>query len=297
MKLTKLFGVVLGLHVCLITVLIVQPGCSTTQPPTRYEQDTPTSWNKANTLEEVLPEVSNNPSDSAMIDPAFNDGFFTEETLPSPEVAESAPIEMSGPEIEVTGASFKEYTVQSGDNMWSIARNEKISLKELLAVNNMTKESILPVGRVIKIPVESSIAKAEMITPDVYQPSGFNAATTTYTVSGGDTLSVLARRFNTSVSAIKAANNKSSDMIRIGENLLIPVIEGSAAAVEPAVQPAPTAVTVEPTASVTESNAPVELRQSDPLPEEVVVEKPSEPIDANEILNNSKVVDIFKQPN
>jgi LysM repeat protein len=43
-----------------------------------------------------------------------------------------------------------------------------------------------------------------------------------YTVVSGDTLSGLAVRFNRTVSAIRAANNLTSDLIRIGQRLLIP---------------------------------------------------------------------------
>lgn len=44
----------------------------------------------------------------------------------------------------------------------------------------------------------------------------------THTVAKGDTLFSLARRYNTTVSAIKSANGLSSDMIRIGQTLTIP---------------------------------------------------------------------------
>lgn len=44
----------------------------------------------------------------------------------------------------------------------------------------------------------------------------------THTVVSGDTLFSLARRYSTSVSAIKSANGLSSDLIRIGQTLTIP---------------------------------------------------------------------------
>ena len=43
-----------------------------------------------------------------------------------------------------------------------------------------------------------------------------------HTVVKGDTLFSLARRYNTSVNAIKSANGLSSDTIRIGQTLTIP---------------------------------------------------------------------------
>jgi LysM repeat protein len=44
----------------------------------------------------------------------------------------------------------------------------------------------------------------------------------TYTVQSGDTLYEIARRFRTTVSALKSANNLTSDLIRVGQVLNIP---------------------------------------------------------------------------
>jgi hypothetical protein len=44
----------------------------------------------------------------------------------------------------------------------------------------------------------------------------------TYTVQSGDTLNEIANRFGTTVSALKDANNLTSDMIRVGQVLSIP---------------------------------------------------------------------------
>ncbi len=47
----------------------------------------------------------------------------------------------------------------------------------------------------------------------------------TYTVQRGDTLYQIARRFNTTVDAIKSLNNLTSDTLQIGQILKIPTIE------------------------------------------------------------------------
>lgn len=44
----------------------------------------------------------------------------------------------------------------------------------------------------------------------------------TYTIQSGDTLSVIAKAFDTSVKALKEANNLSSDNLRIGQVINIP---------------------------------------------------------------------------
>lgn len=48
-----------------------------------------------------------------------------------------------------------------------------------------------------------------------------------HVISRGDTLSEIAQRYNVSMSAIRAANNLSSDNVRIGQKLTIPIFAGS----------------------------------------------------------------------
>ena len=54
-------------------------------------------------------------------------------------------------------------------------------------------------------------------------PSAPDSGTMEYTVRPGDTLWLLAQRFNTTVDAIKALNNLTSDLLHVGQKLLIPV--------------------------------------------------------------------------
>lgn len=49
-----------------------------------------------------------------------------------------------------------------------------------------------------------------------------NQSSFTYTVKSGDSLSVLAQRYNTTVKAIKAENNLGSSVLKIGQKLTIP---------------------------------------------------------------------------
>ena len=291
MKLSKLFGVVLGLHVSLIAILIVQPGCSSTQPPTRYDQGGVTSWNKANSLDEVIPENGENRN----LDPAFND-FAPEDAAmrAEPQRPMDPAIAEPLPAIEITGDAFDEYTVQAGDSMWAISRKFSLSLNDLLSANGMGENDLLQVGRVLRIPVQSTVAEVRTVTPDVYQPTGFNVATTSYEVVAGDNLSRIAQRFDTSVKAIKAANNKTSDMIRVGEKLLIPVSEGAAPQISaPAIRPAAPAPPVKPTVI-----APAEpIVQIKEVPSQPVVEPaPAVVNDPNALFEESPEVPVVRTP-
>ena len=70
-------------------------------------------------------------------------------------------------------------------------------------------------------------------------PSAPDSGTIEYTVQPGDTLWLLSRRFNTTVDAIKALNNLTSDMLYIGQKLLIPA-DGATPSFSYTVQPGDT---------------------------------------------------------
>lgn len=261
MKVSKVFGCVLGLHFCVIAILLVQPGCRTNQPPTQtYKQERTMnasgnsgSFTQQRAIQTSVPAASRNSTDlieatrtdlssSPGLDGAFNAGFDdgnyapdgANDTVEFSEFEDIAPIaplpsgsragSRGGSQtVAVAGSSLETYTVKKGDNLWSIAKRYNVSLNELYAANGLNKNSVIRIGQQIEIPVEGGTATVNTVRADTYQPTSYNQATTSYTVKGGDSLSRIAQQFNTSVRAIKAANGKTSDLIRIGEKLLIPV--------------------------------------------------------------------------
>ena len=242
MKISKVFGFVLCLHLGVIAVLIVQPGCRTTQPPTQtYQQDSRDSLSQIKPVEDLIPAVR---IDEAPLDPAFNAGlqdsaaqsFAVPQDAPSQLDAEAtpqlqplpaAPVAVS---VEIAEPSFEVYSVKKGDSLWAIAKRHDVTLKELYAANGLNKNSVLNIGQQIQIPVEASSVEVKAETADVYQPSGYSVASEEYVVQPGDNLSKIAAQFGTSVRALKSANNKTSELIRVGEKLLVPVAAGAAGA-------------------------------------------------------------------
>lgn len=226
MKVSKIFGCVLGLHFGVIAVLLIQPGCRNKQPPTQtYTQD--------RTTDGFIPATGVAPGDG--LDAAFNAGF--EDGRPAVDSAANefsefdnvapltplTPLTSGGQSVQVAGPSFEAYTVEKGDNLWSIAKRYNVSLNELYAANGLNKNSVLRIGQQIQVPVEGGTASISTVSADTYQPTSFNQGSTSYTVKRGDTLSKVANQYDTSVRAIKAANSMTSDLIRVGETLVIPV--------------------------------------------------------------------------
>lgn len=95
------------------------------------------------------------------------------------------------------------YIVKKGDSLWSIARANNLSVDELKSLNNLTS-NVLSIGQRLLISNNSSL------------PSNI------YVVKKGDTLWSIANNFNVSVNDLKNANNKFSNSLSIGEQLIIP---------------------------------------------------------------------------
>ena len=91
------------------------------------------------------------------------------------------------------------YTVKSGDTLYSIANKYGISVDELKSSNGLTS-NILSIGETLVIPNVNNV----------------------YVVKSGDTLYSIARRFNTQVDTLKRINNITNNILTIGQKLLIP---------------------------------------------------------------------------
>ena len=110
--------------------------------------------------------------------------------LPSNESAESPSVD--------EGIS---YTVQKGDSLYSIAKKYNVTIDELKELNNLTS-NLLSIGQVLLIPSSTPLE-------------------TTYTVQKGDSLYSIAKKYNTSVDKLKELNSLTSNMLSIGQILII----------------------------------------------------------------------------
>jgi len=106
------------------------------------------------------------------------------------------------------------YTVKPGDTLSGIAGRYGTSVSALQQANNISNPSLILVGQKFTIPGSGSAA------PSAPSSGGGGAS---YTVKPGDTLSGIAGRYGTSVSALQRANNISNpSLILVGQKLTIP---------------------------------------------------------------------------
>jgi LysM repeat protein len=116
-----------------------------------------------------------------------------------------------------TAASPFVYQIAENDTLAGIAERFGVDLLVLMALNNLTFDSVIRVGDEILIPNPD----LELDTPTPL-PTGFRG-TIDYTVATGDTLESIALRFNSTVEAIMKENElENANEIFIGQVLKIP---------------------------------------------------------------------------
>lgn len=104
---------------------------------------------------------------------------------------------------EESNADENVYVVKKGDSLWLIAKNYNTSVDEIKRLNNLSSNT-LSIGQKLKIP--NAITSNEI----------------TYTVKKGDSLWLIANRYDTTVNAIKDKNGLTSNNLSIGQILKIP---------------------------------------------------------------------------
>ena len=110
------------------------------------------------------------------------------------------------PTIETTSL----YVVKKGDTLYSIASRYGVSVNSLMSLNNLNSAT-LSIGQQLRIPINGTSSEDYFI----------------YTVKVGDNLYSIARRYGVTVENIKNVNNLTSNLLSIGQQLKIPVINNN----------------------------------------------------------------------
>jgi murein DD-endopeptidase MepM/ murein hydrolase activator NlpD len=107
-----------------------------------------------------------------------------------------------------------EHVVQPGETLFRIAQAYGVTVDDIVAANNLADRNVIHVGQRLIIPV-STAAPATEVSP---LPSGSSG----YVVQPGDTLWLIAQRFDTTVEAIAQANGiVNPNLIFVGQSLLV----------------------------------------------------------------------------
>lgn len=154
--------------------------------------------------------------------------------------------------VTASDSDFTNYRVRTGDTLSTIARRFRVSLAALIEVNDLTRKSVLRVGKRLRIPrkgeggsssnaredgspkasmraskpFKSAYAKATRVSSNNRKIAKAPAKITKkkyHVVRTGDTLLQIASKYNVRLSKLIAHNKlRSSEKILIGSHLAIP---------------------------------------------------------------------------
>ena len=262
MKLVKLFGFVMAAHAAVFMFVFAIPGCRSSGKKPAAPAATPVG---AETSPVAGSEAGSPLASSPSAAPAEVASIRFSPTRPGTPAA----AEVTAPPAPAT------YTVVKGDNLWSIAKKNGITVKELTAVNNLRSDSTLKLGQVLKLPSKVSAssaasAPAAEVTAPAAAPAKAATTATTHVVKAGETLGVIAKKYQLKVGDIATANNIADPTkLRVGQTLKIP---GGHAASAKSAAPAASAVK----APAVKSAAPAATPAPAPAPAAPVFTSPFE---------------------
>ena len=119
-------------------------------------------------------------------------------------VGQSLIIPRNTPEVTPPG-EYIVYTVKSGDTLYKIASKYGVSVNDIIEFNQLPSTS-LSINQQLLIPSKDTNTQGNV----------------TYTVKSGDSLWKIANQFGITVDLLKSANNLSSNVLQVGDTLIIP---------------------------------------------------------------------------
>ncbi|MBD3178785.1 MAG: LysM peptidoglycan-binding domain-containing protein [Candidatus Latescibacteria bacterium] len=133
--------------------------------------------------------------------------------------------------------TWHRHTIERGETLSDISERYGIVMSELIRINDISNPRRIRAGSYLMVPVnESSVASGDLIIEPAYMhspdlpdklrvsrakvPAGYRKHQ--YTIKPGDSLSEIARRFNTSIGSLRSWNDlKYTSLIKAGDKLLV----------------------------------------------------------------------------
>jgi LysM repeat protein len=154
--------------------------------------------------------------------PTATETFTPTATTPPPTATLTPTITITPTEtVTPTRSGPMEVTVGAGDTCWDLAQKYEVDLEVLLSINGFAPgQCPISEGNTILIPAPGqSLPTSTPLPPDT--PRGTRIE---YTIASGDTLDIIASKFNTTVELIMSDNNISDkNTINVGDTLVIRV--------------------------------------------------------------------------
>lgn len=232
MKILQIFGAVVAVHLLAFIFIFASPGCQSgprnvptpdaTMPGAPAPASLYNSYSSAYNSNAAPQPVDLGTAPASV--PAGSVSGQKSPTRPgSPSAVAIAPTRVVEDVSPVTT-----YTIVKGDSLWSIAKRNHLTVAELAKANNISTGAAVRPGQKLMVPVKAApTAAAPKEVSPVAAPSAKSAAAGTdgvkHTVQSGESLGVIARKYQVSVGELAAANNITDpSKVRAGQVLVIP---------------------------------------------------------------------------
>jgi LysM repeat protein len=245
MKILQIFGAVVAVHLLAFIFIFASPGCQSgpRNIPTP-DATLPAGGSVAPVTFNVATPQPVDLGTPAVASPAVSPSGHAAPTRPGSPAAVAISPAKTAPDV----APVSTYTVVRGDSLWSIAKKNNLSVAELAKANNLGVGTALQPGKKLIIPGKFGPAPAAAdkprdlgtLTQAAPAAKPANGEAVKHTVAVGESLGVIARKYQVTVGELAAVNNITDpSKVRAGQQLIIPGFKavtpkGPAAATKPA---------------------------------------------------------------
>ncbi|WP_414042212.1 LysM peptidoglycan-binding domain-containing protein [Macrococcus animalis] len=117
-------------------------------------------------------------------------------------------------------AEAAEHKVQPGESLWSIANQYNTSIDQLKSLNQLSSNLIFPY-QTLRVSGDATVTRSTRSTSTVSRPQTTSSNGSVHTVQAGESLSLIAGKYNTSVSNLMKLNNLSGYLIFPNQKLKV----------------------------------------------------------------------------
>ena len=186
MKILKIFSMVLALHLVLLVVFLVSPGCQSQPTPSGDSSAPPATENWSNqgasgtgasTLDPLpvggantyanQPLLGQTPADRARSAPTRPSSMGDPSSAPSVREREKVlePVDQAPVEAPPAETALIVYTVRRGDSLWSISRQFGVTIQNIVDANPGINPNSIQYGQKIMVPDHLSNGTGNRDTP------------------------------------------------------------------------------------------------------------------------------------
>jgi len=119
------------------------------------------------------------------------------------------------PQWKPPQSAYVVHRVRFGETLSGIALKYRVPVRHIVHANDLRSASRIRAGQRLRIPLRGQIILASNTPPSDSE------STINYTVKRGDSLWLIAQRFNTTVAKIKALNQIQSNLLQAGQMISV----------------------------------------------------------------------------